>query len=126
MPPVRLVPLSEPGRSWWDAGIAGLESRLCCCLNTVQALGGEISGKGDLSGHSSRFNLGSFEGSKRKAILAVSDTAKTTYEFCLVWFVARRSIQLSYGRAVNLFYHDFIVSLAWAARCAVPSKSGPH
>src|SRR5215467_4493206 len=35
--------LSEPGRSWWDAEIAGLASRVCC-LQSVQTLCGKMGG----------------------------------------------------------------------------------
>ena len=55
-----------------------------------------------ISSYMFRFNLGSLEGLTRVAILVVCDTTKTTYEFCFVWFEARCSIQLSYGRVTPL------------------------
>jgi hypothetical protein len=44
-------------------------------------------------------------------VLPVSDTRETAYSFLLSWFVARRSIQLSYGRTVNKYYHSLALPI---------------
>jgi hypothetical protein len=77
MSPVKLAPISKQGRSWWAAGIA--RSREPGLLSAQRAAARRVDGGNVVvSGAFSRFNLGSFEGSTRKAILVVCDTTKTT------------------------------------------------
>jgi hypothetical protein len=51
----------------------------------------------------------------------VSDTKCGTYEFASAWFVARRSIQLSYGRTVHcllsIVYSSFFFEFNLESLC---------
>jgi hypothetical protein len=53
--------------------------------------------------------------------IRVSDTKCGTYEFASAWFVARRSIQLSYGRTehhlLSIVYRSFFFDFNLVSLC---------